>query len=174
MADFVLEKDSPDMDGKESSNPSLDTLSQMEEDDAIGLKPPRFATGGLTTPRHNMDTSSSHQPSSLPSTPTPAARATRHYKKDSMYVLDLYTLTFDEDETVEDVETVAHEVAASMAHQPLSMMSFSNASGVSSGPMSLGSNYNGGATSQNHPTLPSLETNLHKILARKIQDSEEV
>ena len=27
----------------------------------------------------------------------------RHYKKDTRYVLDLYTLTFDEDETVESV-----------------------------------------------------------------------
>ena len=67
----------------------------------------------------------------------------------------------------------------------MSVMSFSTtASGISSpGPMSLGSNYNnngsgngimGAAAVANQATLPSLETNLHKILARKIQDSEEV
>ena len=72
-----------------------------------------------------------------------------------------------------------------MQQQPMSVMSFSTtASGISSpGPMSLGSNYNnngsgngimGAAAVANQSTLPSLETNLHKILARKIQDSEEV
>ena len=29
----------------------------------------------------------------------------RHYKKDSRFVLDLYTLTFDEDETVDAIDT---------------------------------------------------------------------
>lgn len=28
----------------------------------------------------------------------------RHYKKDSLYVNDLYTLTFDENETVESLD----------------------------------------------------------------------
>jgi hypothetical protein len=51
----------------------------------------------------------------------------------------------------------------------------------SAGPMSLGPHFNNGGaagctggirTQQTY--LPSLETNLHKILARKIQDSEEV
>jgi hypothetical protein len=28
----------------------------------------------------------------------------RHYKKDSRYLLDLYTLTFDENETVDEIE----------------------------------------------------------------------
>ncbi len=31
----------------------------------------------------------------------------RHYKKDSRYLLDLYTLTFDEDETVDEIEVIS-------------------------------------------------------------------
>ena len=34
----------------------------------------------------------------------------RHYKKDTRYVLDLYTLTFDEDETVESVGKAHNKV----------------------------------------------------------------
>ena len=32
-------------------------------------------------------------------------RKKRHYKKDSRFLLDLYTLTFDEDEEVEEIPT---------------------------------------------------------------------
>ena len=35
----------------------------------------------------------------------------RHYKKDSRFVLDLYTLTFDEDESVEDTHGVEQSAA---------------------------------------------------------------
>lgn len=31
----------------------------------------------------------------------------RHYKKDSMYLNDLYTLTFDEDDTLESLDAVS-------------------------------------------------------------------
>ena len=125
MANFVLDSAvTPD----EPKDPSLDvTQTSMEEDDPLtgvtheprappaSFVVPRFATGGpISSPRRS--TSDLSQPASLPSTPTPSRSARfqlqqqqqhsrRHYKKDSMYVLDLYTLTFDEDETVEDVET---------------------------------------------------------------------
>ncbi len=86
--------------------------------------------------------------SSLPGTPltSPSVlRRRRHYKKDSRYLLDLYTLTFDEDETVDDVAPCKTMLMAttSMATEPLSM-SFSASSSdalPSSGPMSLQSNY---------------------------------
>ena len=32
-------------------------------------------------------------------------RKKRHYKKDSRFLLDLYTLTFDENETVDEIAT---------------------------------------------------------------------
>ena len=100
----------------------------------------------------------------------------RHYKKDSRFVLDLYTLTFDEDETVEDVETC--KLTSIMEHNnPITeseLLSFSSMNS-SSGPISLGSNVGESSPEkQRQSSLPSLETNLHKILARKIADSEEV
>ena len=133
--------------------------------------------------------------------PSPSKR--RHYKKDSRYVLDLYTLTFDEDETVDELETCKTMAAAGMddgggvagaqfySLAPSTVTSISMAESLSSGQMSLGSNYSsavaigaaaaggaaGGAPMMAGPrpnALPSLETNLHKILARKIQDSEDV
>ena len=48
----------------------------------------------------------------------------RHYKKDTRYVLDLYTLTFDEDETVESVGEfgivfASHSAALNLRSRPV-------------------------------------------------------
>ena len=34
----------------------------------------------------------------------------RHYKKDSRFLYDLYTLTFDENETVDEIGQVSHQL----------------------------------------------------------------
>ena len=144
----------------------------------------------------------------------------RHYKKDTRYVLDLYTLTFDEDETVDSIGTIICKPETSFnllannrdtsaisshyfEHAPLtksksqpsfdfySMSSFSsNSTGVvptversatpteplkDYGPVSLPaaeSNLPSRKTSglSQAASLASLETNLHKILARKFAD----
>lgn len=146
----------------------------------------------------------------------------RHYKKDSIYLNDLYTITYDDDEDDEDdddEDTVVDEdnededvlgqggmafpATASAAATTDDFMSLAHSwspgtSGTSSsGPMSLGFNHHQQQRRRGHQrhqwqqqqtlrrlgeereeqhqkSLPSLETNLHKILARKIQDSEEV
>lgn len=140
----------------------------------------------------------------------------RHYKKDSRYLLDLYTLTFDEDETVDEIKpcqtidmmesqdpnppfstttSTAPPSSSSPKFQPphdlLSMMATAVPAAAPEdgmdasravGPMSLGSALSSQQRSPGSTLgrrrqvahLPSLETNLHKILARKIQDSEEV
>lgn len=97
----------------------------------------------------------------------------RHYKKDSRYLFDLYTLTFDEDETVDNIEMLP----AGAGHPPeqslqyVSLAPTTSSGGLESfGPLSLGSSTESAAVA----AIPSLEMNLHKILARKIQDSEEV
>ena len=82
----------------------------------------------------------------------------RHYKKDSRYVLDLYTLTFDENETVDEIEPCktapivgpsANGAGAagdneffSLAPSTISTLD----SQPGSGPMSLGSNYSATTT----------------------------
>lgn len=38
----------------------------------------------------------------------------REYKKDSIYVTDLYTLTFDENETVESLGSLIENVSSSI------------------------------------------------------------
>lgn len=100
----------------------------------------------------------------------------RHYKKDSRFVLDLYTITFDEGETVDDVETCKVQTVNNNNNNNEDFVTMPSLTFSSdSGPMSLGSNYSTSTNSQSVRTsLPSLETNLHKILARKIQDSEEI
>lgn len=37
-------------------------------------------------------------------TPEPTLKRKRHYKKDTSYLYDLYTLTFDENETLESLD----------------------------------------------------------------------
>ena len=144
-------------------------------------------------------------------------RKKRHYKKDSRFLLDLYTLTFDEDEEVEEIPTCKTSImindymlsnstpsspTATRAksflgkwivckiHQflTLTLLCSSDVSNTKKSnalnpkysvppTMSLGLT-NALAVAKpsirTTKTIPSLETNLHKILARKFQDSEEV
>lgn len=113
-------------------------------------------------------------PSSLPSTPNLARRHTaptsstigllpnnmtysnnvnnnRHYKKDTPFVYDLYTLTFDEDQTLDDLETANKKATDYLAtaenygrfcslNPAFSSLAFSSVSEFN-GPVSLGSNY---------------------------------
>lgn len=109
----------------------------------------------------------------------------RHYKKDSRFLYDLYTLTFDENESVDEIAlTCPPPVSAEdQSHQlqsvstPSSPTPSSRASNVST-IVASSLNYQGPSPSTNavlkRKTIPSLETNLHKILARKFLDSEEV
>jgi len=109
-------------------------------------------------------------------------RKKRHYKKDSRFLLDLYTLTFDENETVDEIATCKTRVVDNGLLTSFSTPSSPNPSRSSSvirpkmstpAPMSL----NLMTPLHMAPTrksIPSLETNLHKILARKFLDSEEV
>lgn len=109
-------------------------------------------------------------------------RKKRHYKKDSRFLLDLYTLTFDEDETVDEIATTNHQVSEELtSFSTPSSPSPSRSSSVirSSGPVSvkplMSLNFSEQATSAlQRKSIPSLETNLHKILARKFMDSEDV
>ena len=117
-------------------------------------------------------------------------RKKRHYKKDSRFVLDLYTLTFDENETVDEIATCKTRVLDE-EYLSISMPSSPTASRSSSivhlpkrsspaAPISLNissstaSSQKISSTMMSRKSIPSLETNLHKILARKFLDSEEV
>ena len=117
----------------------------------------------------------------------------RHYKKDSRFLLDLYTLTFDENESVGEIATTC---SARLANNEEDLTSFSVPTSptqtraastlvkvampklstpislnlVSSTPKAEATK----ASSLHRKFIPSLETNLHKILARKFLDSEEV
>ena len=106
----------------------------------------------------------------------------RHYKKDSRFLYDLYTLTFDENESVDEIALTCPPPTEDQKLLSLSTPSSptpSRASNVQSANVASSLNYQGGASTSTHAILkrkaiPSLETNLHKILARKFLDSEEV
>lgn len=116
-------------------------------------------------------------------------RKKRHYKKDSRFVLDLYTLTFDENETVDELATCKTRVLDE-EYVSISMPSSPTASRSSSivhlpkrsspaAPISLNISTSTSSSQKmslalSRKSIPSLETNLHKILARKFLDSEEV
>eukprot|EP00096_Caligus_rogercresseyi_P002239 TRINITY_DN14316_c0_g1_i1.p1 TRINITY_DN14316_c0_g1~~TRINITY_DN14316_c0_g1_i1.p1 ORF type:complete len:270 (+),score=80.92 TRINITY_DN14316_c0_g1_i1:192-1001(+) len=111
----------------------------------------------------------------------------RHYKKDSRYLLDLYTLTFDEGQTLEKMKVTTSNYlnnnmgennTSSTNHSRLSPAfttgfhgGNSNGNILASGPVSLQVD-----PRQNFhiSSCPLIETNLHKILARKIHDCEEM
>ena len=110
----------------------------------------------------------------------------RHYKKDSRFLYDLYTLTFDENETVDGIATCnvlmdeeqlfkSFSTPSSPTPSRANSMTYPSKPKVSA-PMSL--NYvsypRPRSSVLTRKTIPSLETNLHKILARKFLDSEEV
>lgn len=112
-------------------------------------------------------------------------RKKRHYKKDSRFLLDLYTLTFDEDETVDEIATCNNLLEEELTSFSVPSSPTPSRSGSViklapklSTPLSLNlmtANNNSSASAQLHrKSIPSLETNLHKILARKFLDSEEV
>lgn len=95
-------------------------------------------------------------------------RKKRHYKKDSRFVLDLYTLTFDEDETVDEIAPAASKKCMSVS------MSMPPGAALATGkPISPPASLNLSSASDLSWTK-DLETNLHKILARKFLHSEEV
>ena len=117
----------------------------------------------------------------------------RHYKKDSRFLLDLYTLTFDENESVDEIATTC---SARLADNEEELTSFSVPTSPTqsraastvvkvampklSTPISLNlvssssSSMAAAKNSLQRKSIPYLETNLHKILARKFLDSEEV
>ena len=123
-------------------------------------------------------------------------RKKRHYKKDSRFLLDLYTLTFDENEGVDELATCTARLAGdeddlngfcfSAPSSPTSIRSRASStltkvampklsSPISLNLVSLPSAAVGKASSSmQRKSIPCLETNLHKILARKFLDSEEV
>ena len=123
-------------------------------------------------------------------------RKKRHYKKDSRFLLDLYTLTFDENEDVDELATCTARLAGdeddlngfcfSAPSSPTSIRSRASSaltkvampklsSPISLNLVSLPSAAVGKASSSmQRKSIPCLETNLHKILARKFLDSEEV
>ena len=114
-------------------------------------------------------------------------RKKRHYKKDSRFLLDLYTLTFDENETVDEIGTCKTRIldeqytsismpsspSASRSSSIINVSSSKKSSAAIASPASLNlSAYKPPLLTRR--SIPSLETNLHKILARKFLDSEEV
>jgi len=179
FADFQPSKE----DDSEPSTPSKPEDISMEEDDPLGLpvvpQPPllprrrplvRTETVSAATaaprslapgPKPSHHQSSSSLPSSpLASRKRPPVGGERHYKKDSRFVMDLYTLTFDEGETVDDVAAAAPVAAEYMSlANPMPSLSFSAAD--SSGPMSLQSNFSGVASDEVILALLSFLKPLH-------------
>jgi len=106
----------------------------------------------------------------------------RHYKKDSRYLEDLYTLTYQEDSSIDEEENEKKPktngfglgLASLQVHRenhiasPISPLTRS----VSSGPMSL--SQLGGPHTEKQFASDTLDTNLHKILARKMAGGQGV
>jgi len=109
-------------------------------------------------------------------------KSRRHYKKDSRYLEDLYTFTYQEDSSMEDEEgekkqkgngfgiglaslQVHKERPAGLSYGPLTRS-------MSSGPMSL--SQLGEPQTEKQFTSSTLDTNLHKILARKMAGGQGV
>jgi len=104
-------------------------------------------------------------------------KSRRHYKKDSRYLEDLYTLTYQED-SIEQGEEDQHGVGGfgiglaslqvSKSEPPLTPLTRS----LSSGPMSL--SHLGSPQSEKQFLSCTLDTNLHKILARRMAGGQGV
>jgi len=122
-------------------------------------------------------------------------KARRHYKKDSRYLEDLYTLTYQEDsldreeeEEEGDPEKPAAWGTSSRAPlrspQPLASLQVGRQAprhgivrSASSGPLSLGgavSSKKGEGEARLNFTSSTLDTNLHKILARRMAGGQGV
>jgi len=104
-------------------------------------------------------------------------KSRRHYKKDSRYLEDLYTLTYQEDSSIEDDSEdqspkqqaglglglaslqVQRQKPPGYPYSPLTRS-------ISSGPMSL--SQLGEPLAEKQFASSTLDTNLHKILARKM------
>jgi len=107
-------------------------------------------------------------------------KARRHYKKDSRYLEDLYTLTYQEDsldreEEVEPPRAPQWGLSSYRAPQPLASLQVGGRGpgpgltrSLSSGPLSLGGPVGGQGDSRMQFTSSTLDTNLHKILARRM------
>jgi len=99
-------------------------------------------------------------------------KSRRHYKKDSRYLDDLYTLTYAEDISVDSNVDMLPSPSTTTGLNSLQVQEPALYSLCTSyaGPKSLGA-----AMSQGQCfTSSTLDTNLHKILARKIADSQEI
>eukprot|EP00092_Neocalanus_flemingeri_P027521 GFUD01029856.1.p1 GENE.GFUD01029856.1~~GFUD01029856.1.p1 ORF type:complete len:237 (-),score=102.02 GFUD01029856.1:177-887(-) len=110
------------------------------------------------------------------------AKSRRHYKKDSRYLEDLYTLTYQEDFSIEDTEEEKKEktnglnlgLASLQVHRDHTPGHSSSplTRSLSSGPMSL--------SQLDRPQMEkqfassTLDTNLHKILARRMAGGQGV
>lgn len=110
----------------------------------------------------------------------------RHYKKDSRYLEDLYTLTYQDESSMEDDSMSGEDLANGVHHRGVGLVSlqvpptgkFVGYNGLtrsmSEGPWSLA----GGPVSlepqQNQFTSSTLDTNLHKILARRMAGGQGV
>lgn len=117
-------------------------------------------------------------------------KARRHYKKDSRYLEDLYTLTYQEDslekEEDEDPEMPAWGAPRPPLRgaQPLASLQVGRqpprhglVRSASSGPLSLGgvvANKTGEGDARVNFTSSTLDTNLHKILARRMAGGQGV
>jgi len=109
-------------------------------------------------------------------------KSRRHYKKDSRYLEDLYTLTYQEDSSMEDDEEEQKPKINGMGLGLASLQvhrdrppghSFSPLTrSLSSGPMSL--SQLGGPQTERQFASSTLDTNLHKILARKMAGGQGV
>jgi len=113
-------------------------------------------------------------------------KAKRHYKKDSRYLEDLYTLTYQEDsydredDEEESAEDHPHDVAPFRAPLHLASLQVGGRGAkpgltrsMSSGPLSLGGPV-GETDSRLQFTSLTLDTNLHKILARRMAEGQGV
>jgi len=99
-------------------------------------------------------------------------KSRRHYKKDSRYLDDLYTLTYAEDISVDSNVDMLPSPSTTTGLNSLQVQEPALYSLCTpyAGPKSLGACMSQGQCF----TSSTLDTNLHKILARKIADSQEI
>lgn len=109
-------------------------------------------------------------------------KSRRHYKKDSRYLEDLYTLTYQEDSSMEEEDEEQKPklngfglgLASLQVHRerPPGHSMGPLTRSMSSGPMSL--SQLGGPQTERQFASSTLDTNLHKILARKMAGGQGV
>lgn len=145
--------------GSSSSGKSVDTdhldQIQMKMNGSSNSHAPLQQHSSLPPTSHELYHHPLHPQPKQPSPAPPRPKLKRHYKKDSRFVLDLYTLTFDENETVDEIEPCKTAAGGpggggapvggegeflSLAPSTISIGTL-DSSQPGSGPMSLGSNY---------------------------------